>query len=232
MSRFQTTRWSVVLEARAGSEESRRALELLCRTYRAPVVAFLRGRGSSNEDAEDLAQAFFTRFIERDFHAQADPARGRFRSFLLTSLKHFLDDAREREQALKRGGRVQWQSLDDGAELAGARETPEQAFERAWAQAALRAAMRRLQAETSAAGKAALFAQLCEFLIERPDESEYQRIAETLNLRRNTLAVAVHRLRVRLRELVREELADTATDARELDREMHELRQSLAEVMA
>ncbi len=231
MSRFQTTRWSVVLEARAGSEHSRRALEMLCRTYRAPVVAYVRGRGRSNEDAEDLAQAFFTRFIERDFHAQADPARGRFRSFLLTSLKNFLDDEREHGAAQKRGGRAQFQPLDGQTDIAGEHETPEQAFERAWAQAALRAAMRRLQAETAAAGKAALFAQLCEFLIERPDDAEYERIAKALNLRRNTLAVAVHRLRLRLRQLVREELADTAADDRELDREMHELRHSLAAVM-
>jgi RNA polymerase sigma-70 factor (ECF subfamily) len=232
LNRFQTTRWSVVLEAREGNERSRRALEMLCRTYRAPVVAYVRSRCANSEDAEDLAQAFFTRFIEREFHAQADPARGRFRAFLLTALKHFLKDANEHTHARKRGGGVLFQPLDGTDLAASERETPEQAFERAWAQATLRAAMRRLQAETSAAGKGALFEQLCEFLIERPNEAEYERIAESLKIRRNTIAVAVHRLRLRLRELVREELADTAADDRELDREMDELRHSLGAVMA
>jgi len=236
MTGFQTTRWSIVLEAREGTERARQALENLCRTYRSPVVAYIRGRGCAAADVEDLAQAFFERFIGREFHAQADPARGRFRAFLLTALKHFLEDAAMREQTQKRGGLMHFQSLDtlqdhDGQAGLAERELPDQLFERAWAQAAVRAAMRRLQSETAAAGKSALFDQLCEFLLERPDEAEYVRIGEALHMRRNTIAVAVHRLRQRLHEMVREELTDTAADESSLDQELNELQQSLAAVM-
>jgi RNA polymerase sigma-70 factor (ECF subfamily) len=236
VNRFQTTRWSVVLEARGATVQSRQALEELCRTYRAPVIGYIRNRTHNSEDVEDLAQSFFARFIERADHAHADPARGSFRAFLLTALKRFLNDASERTHAIKRGGNAQFQPLDS---LVGSGDTstlqdpdtPDQVFERAWAQAALRAAMRRLQAETAAAGRSALFDQLCEFLVERPSESDYTRIAAALNMRRNTIAVAVHRLRQRLHELVREELAETAADRAGVDREFAQLRKSFAALM-
>ena len=237
-NRFQTTRWSVVLQARGESPGARRALEELCRVYRSPVIAFVRSRGSSSEDAEDLGQAFLTRLVETAFYEQADPARGSFRAFLLTALKRFLADVAEHDRAQKRGGNFQFQSLDILAGESGEgvaaeeRESPDHVFERAFAQAALRAAMRQLQAETAAAGKAALFDSLCGFLIERPDEAEYNRVAALLNLRRNTLAVAVHRLRLRLRTLLRDELADTSADDAGLDREMTQLHNSLAVVMS
>jgi len=234
VTRFQTTRWSVVLQARAGGEQTRRALEDLCRTYRAPVIAYVRRYTHRTQDAEDLGQAFFTSFIERATHAHADPARGSFRGFLLITLKRFLNDAGTRERAQKRGGGAPLQPLDtlDEDDLASSSvPTPDQAFERDWAQAVLRAAMRQLQAETAAAGKGALFDQLCEFVIERPSEADYERISAALNMRRNTLAVAVHRLRQRLHALVREELADTTADDVGLHRELDDLRQSLAAVM-
>jgi len=237
MSRFQTTRWSEVLEAREGSARSRQALESLCRNYRSPVLAYIRGRGGSNNDIEDLAQAFFARFIERGIHAHADPARGRFRAFLLTALKHFLDNDAVSSHAQKRGGLMQFHSFEelgdsvDGHPQIPDRDTPEQVFERAWAEATLRAAMRKLQAEAAAAGKATLFNQLCGFIVDRPDEAEYVRVGEALGMRRNTVAVAVHRLKHRLRELVREELADTAADERELHEELKDLSRSLAVVL-
>ena len=237
MNRFQTTRWSIVLDAGMETAGARAALEELCRTYRSPVIAYVRSRGSSADEAEDLGQAFFARFIEGAYHAQADPARGSFRAFLLTALKRFLDDAAERAHAQKRGGNIQFQSLEalagdnSEAESIVDRDTPEQAFERAWAKAALRAAMHRLQAETAAAGRSTLFDQLCEFLAERPSESDYDRVAAALNIRRNTVAVAVHRLRQRLRELVQVELADTAADVSGLNRELDQLRKSLAAVI-
>ena len=237
VNRFQTTRWSIVLHAGRETAGARAALEELCRTYRSPVIAYVRGHGRSADEAEDLGQSFFARFIEGAYHAQADPARGTFRAFLLTALKRFLDDANERAHAQKRGGKIQFQSLDalagdhNEAENVLDRDTPEQAFERAWAKAALRAAMRRLRAETAAAGRSALFDQLCEFLAERPSESDYDRVAAVLKIRRNTVAVAVHRLRQRLRELVQAELADTAIDAAGLNRELDQLRNSLAAVI-
>lgn len=233
MSHFQTTRWSLVLEARTDDAHSRKALEKLCRTYRAPVIAYIRGRGAGRDDVEDLAQAFFARFIERAFHAHADPARGRFRAFLLTALKNFLADARDEAGARKRGGGFQFRTLDSLGSSQTSQDgiadsdTPEAIFDRAWAQAVLESATRRLRQEARAAGKAALFDALSEFLIERPDEADYARVAELLGMRRNTLAVAVHRLRNRLRELVLQELADTAADSNDLEAEMSQLRDSL-----
>ena len=237
MNRFQTTRWSIVLHAGRETAGARAALEQLCRTYRSPVIAYVRGRGSNADEAEDLGQAFFARFIEGAYHAKADPARGSFRAFLLTALKHFLDDYAVSAHAQKRGGKFHFQSLDamggdeSEAQNVADRDTPEQAFERAWAKAALRAAMHRLKAETAAAGRSDLFDQLCEFLAERPSEADYERVAETLKMRRNTVAVAVHRLRQRLRELVQDELAETAVDQDGLSAELDQLRKSLATVM-
>ena len=234
MARFQTTRWSVVLEAREGTIAARAALEQLCRTYRAPILAYIRGRGWRAEEVEDLGQSFLAIFIETALHEQADPIRGTFRSFLLTALKHFLSDEHERANTQKRGGHLQLQSLDDadGTDAEAYRisdgDTPERAFERAWAHAALRAAMRRLQDETTAAGKADLFQQLCEFLVERPTDADYARVAAVLDMRRNTVAVAVHRLRLRLRALVDEELADTAADLTGYRTELEALGKSLA----
>jgi RNA polymerase sigma factor (sigma-70 family) len=238
VNRFQTTRWSIVLHAGRETAEARAALEQLCRTYRSPVITYVRSRGCSADEAEDLGQAFFARFIEGAYHAQADPARGSFRAFLLIALKRFLNDAVERAHAQKRGGNIQFQSLDAlaGDESAAVdsvadRDTPEQAFERAWAKAALRSAMHRLRAETAAAGRSTLFDLLCEFLAERPSEADYDRVAGALKIRRNTVAVAVHRLRQRLRELVQEELAETAVDNDRLNGELDQLRKSLAAVM-
>lgn len=234
VTRFQTTRWSLVLQARDGDEPARRALETLCRTYRTPVLAYIRSRGTGADEAEDLAQTFFTRFIERGLHVHADPARGRFRSFLLTALQRFLNDAHDHAHAMKRGGQVQMRSLDDSgpSSLEGipSTNTPEREFDRAWAQAVMNAALRRLRREAREAGKITLFEGLSEFLVERPDEADYARVAESLKLRRNTLAVAVHRMRNRLRELVCEELAQTAMDDEHLDQELTDLRYCLGAV--
>lgn len=226
MGRFETTRWSVVLRARGEAGDARAALEQLCRTYRPPVLAFVLRRGYAVDMAEDLTQAFFARFLERAWHSSADPERGRFRSFLLTALKRFLIDADAEAAALKRGGGVRFELLDD--DCAGAmNETPDAAFEREWAHAVLQAAFERLRSEAEHAGKLELFRRLSEFLIERPDEAEYARAAEDLHLRRNTLAVAVHRLRHRLRDLVREELAETTSNRAEMEEELRTLRGSM-----
>lgn len=228
MGRFETTRWSVVLRARGDPADARRALETLCRTYRPPVLAFVRRRGYAVDAAEDLTQAFFARFLERGWHSTADPERGRFRSFLLTALKRFLSDADAEASALKRGGGVRFEVLDenDGGEVSIGND-PEREFERAWAHAVLDAAFARLRAEAENAGKLGLFERLSEFLVEAPDESDYARVAAELNLRRNTLAVAVHRLRHRLRELVLAELSETTTARNELQEELRLLRGSM-----
>jgi RNA polymerase sigma factor (sigma-70 family) len=197
------------------------------------VLAYIRRHGHDANGAEDLTQAFFARFVEQAFHLHADPQRGRFRAFLLTALKRFLIDSDTHDSRVKRGGRVQVRSMDsptssdDSLTNVTDNETPDSAFERAWARTIVESALIRLRAEAKSAGKAALFDQLSEFLRERPDDADYARVAEALNMRRNTLAVAVHRLRGRLRELVREQMADTAADDAELENEVKELGQSL-----
>lgn len=228
MGRFETTRWSVVLQARGEPADARRALETLCRTYRPPVLAYVRNHVRMRDNAEDLTQAFFARFLEQAWHANADPERGRFRSFLLTALKRFLIDADAEGRALKRGGGFQFEAFDDlHADTAGSAETPEHEFQREWAKALLTAAFARLRDEAEQAGKLPMFERLSEFLAERPDEADYARAAAELHLRRNTLAVAVHRMRRRLRELVRRELAETTVDRVDLDAELHALRDAL-----
>lgn len=228
MNHFQTTRWSIVLNARENPEQARSALESLCRTYRPPVHAYILGHHYTAESAEDLTQTFFARFIEQGYYLKADPQRGRFRGFLLTALKRFLDDALDQEKTIKRGGQTQLRSLDSLVSDPGLqdRETPEAAFHRSWAHTVVKGALRKLREEAKAAGKAELFDALSVFIAERPDDADYERVAAKFGMRRNTLAVAVHRLRQRLRELIRNQLAETAADNDDLERELHELGQS------
>lgn len=228
MGRFDTTRWSLVLQARGEPVGARSALESLCRTYRPPVLAYVRSRGYPVDAAEDLTQAFFMRFLERAWHASADPERGRFRTFLLTALKRFLIDANIEARALKRGGGVRFESIEDGDSEQGTdAEAPDRVFEREWACTVLSAAFSRLRAEAEQAGRLPMFERLSEFLIESPDEADYARAADELQMRRNTVAVAVHRLRHRLRDLVHAELAETTSSQLELEEEMRALRASI-----
>lgn len=235
VSRFATTRWSLILEASAqeadGSpERARPALDVICRAYRQPVLVYIRHHGYPVQDAEDMTQAFFTHFLEHHLHAHADPARGRFRVFLLTALRNFLADARAEAQALKRGGGNIRIGLADG-ELENSSdpdESPEYCFARTWAVTVIERASKRLTDEARAAGRGALFAQLSAFLAEPPDATDYARLAVEFGLRPNTLAVMVHRLRRRLRELVHEELAQTVSDPAALAQELHDLRDVLA----
>ncbi len=228
MSQFDTTQWSMVLRARAGDADARVALESLCRIYRAPVLAYIRHRGYAGDAAEDLTQSFFERFLERTYHAHADPARGRFRAFLLTTIKRFLINADQEAHAVKHGAHMHFESFDTDTgcehDLATSDVGPEQAFERTWALVVLDGALRRLRDEARAAGKSELFEHLRDFLAEAPDEADYARVATALDMRRNTLAVAVHRMRRRLRELVLEEVTQTAADRGELECELRELR--------
>jgi RNA polymerase sigma-70 factor (ECF subfamily) len=232
MGQFETTRWSLVLRARDAAPQARAALETLCRIYRPPVLAYVRGRGYAADAAEDLVQAFFADFLEKASYAGADPARGRFRTYLLTVLKRHLIDHAIAAHALKRGGDMRFESLDsDDASAPAGEDLPERAFEQAWAMAVLHVAIRQLQAEAERAGKRELFVALREFLIERPNEADYARVASMLGLRRNTLAVAVHRMRNRLRQLVQAELANTTGNENEFNEEMCDLRAALSAAM-
>ena len=215
------------MKAREDAPDARAALEALCRSYRPPVLAYVRSRGYAPEAAEDLVQGFFERFLDHAWHATAERERGRFRAYLLTMLKRYLSSSEIEAHARKRGGDVRIESLEETHAAGNDEETPERTFERVWAITVLTHALARLREEATAAGKRELFEALREFLVERPDEADYARAAERLNLRRNTLAVAVHRLRARLRELIEDELAETTTAPNELDEELREMRSAL-----
>jgi RNA polymerase sigma factor (sigma-70 family) len=227
MGTFQTTRWSLVLEA--GTAQARPALEELCRVYRPPVLAFVRHYRRGRDDVEDLVQEFFLRFIQGDLAARADRERGRFRNFLLSALKHFLINAREHEVALKRGGGGSLLDIDAVADtVTAAGHTPDRAFELTWALTVIERALAALRVEAERAGKLDLFESVRPFLTETPDRVDYAEAAAALGMRANTLAVAVHRMRKRLRDKVRDELLDTLDDPGLLDEEMRQLRLSLA----
>ncbi len=237
MGGFRTTRWSLVLQARGDDGSAGMALAELCRIYHPPVLAYVRSRGFAGAESEDLAQGFFEQLLRLRTDARAERERGRFRVYLLVALKNFLANQSAAAQAFKRGGGVADLSLDRAAEAgfepAGDREgQPEALFEREFARATVEAALRRLRGEAEAAGKLALFEALRPFLLETPERDEYALLADRLGLRRNTLAVAIHRLRQRLQELVRELLADTVADPEQLDGEAAHLRASLVAPVA
>ncbi len=223
MSRFQTTRWSLIAAAAHQTPAyARPALEQLCRAYRPPVLAYIRRSGQPRPDAEDLTQAFFMRFLERGWYAEADPLRGRFRTLLLTALRNFLADAHAHQAALKRGGGVSFSN--DVSQLADSDESPEQAFDRAWLGTVLARAMENLEFEWISAGKGESFSRLLPLLVETPDGDALTGLAAELGQRRNTLSVQLHRMRMRLRQLVRLELLQTVSSREGLQRELEELR--------
>lgn len=230
MPGFATTRWSLILKSGPGPDSAREALEHICRDYRAPVLAFVRRSGYSSVDAEDLTQEFFARLLERQWHERADPALGRFRNYLLTALRRFLSDARQSAATHKRGGGFASVDFEETCESQpqSAFESPEQAFTRHWMRTVLEHALRALRAEAREAGKLELFDRLAGFLAESPDASVYAALGAELGLRPNTIAVNVHRLRQRLRSLVRQELLQTVADPQSLDDELSELRHAFS----
>jgi len=223
---FATTRWSLILESRQDTDAARRALAELCRIYRAPVLAFVRSRGLPPDRAEDLTQEFFVYLLGERIHHSADPARGRFRSYLLGALRHFMSDTHLAAGAAKRGGGAVHMGLD-GREAQPDGEDPERAFERTWALTVLERAHASLRAELGASGRITLYDAVREFLFELPGADDYRQVATRLGMRQNTLAVAVHRMRERLRELIRLELFDTMAQGSDVDAELDILRQTL-----
>jgi RNA polymerase sigma-70 factor (ECF subfamily) len=222
MSKFQTTRWSLIVAARDSPSQARTALEQLCRAYRPPVLAFVRRSGYGPGDAEDLTQAFFLRFLERGWYAAADPSRGRFRTLLLVSLRNFLHDQHAQAAALKRGAGKPTDA--DILERIAGGESPEEAFTRAWLGTVLARAMQHLEREWVRAGKRAQFEQLAPLLVEHAEASELRDIAAAAGVRSNTIAVQAHRMRRRLRQLVRLELLQTVGSGAALEQELAELR--------
>jgi len=224
---FATTHWSVVL-ATAGedSPQASAALEELCRTYWYPLYAFIRRQGYGVEDAQDLTQGFFSHILSRRFLGRASREKGKFRSFILGSLKYFLADELARLQAQKRGGGQTMVFLDAHSAEERYRLEPvelmdaEKLFERRWAVTLLDRVLERLEKEFIEAGKSRLFERLREFLLGDRASATYQETANALGTTEGAVKVAVHRMRQRYRELFQDEIAQTVADPAEIEGEV------------
>jgi RNA polymerase sigma factor (sigma-70 family) len=233
---FVTTHWTEV--ARAGqttSPQSLAALEQLCRQYWYPLYAYVRRQGHPHEDAQDLTQEFFARLLERKSLRLADRNRGRFRTFLLTSLKHFLINDRHKANRQKRGGGLRVISLDAEqtetrfqAEPAD-RYSPDKAFDRHWAMVLLERVLDQLEDEFTAGRRGEVFGALKPFLTMEQGQSSYAELGAKFGLTEASLKVTVHRLRRRYRELFREEIGRTLDDPQAIDEEMQELFAALSD---
>ena len=228
--RFATTHWSVVMAAgRPKSASYQQALETLCKTYWFPLYAYLRRQGYDSHRAEDYVQAFFAGLLAKHGLRLADPKRGKFRSFLLASLKHFLSNERARARAKKRGGGRKVLSLDfQNAESQYALEprdelSPEKLFERSWALTLLARTMARMQDEAISTNKQKLFDRLKIYLTAEKSSVPYRDVAAELDMAESAVRVAVHRLRRRYRELLRDEIAQTVTSDDQIDEEIRDL---------
>lgn len=242
---FGGTHWSVVLAAGKSSadpEIARAALAQLCQTYWPPLYTYVRSRGYSVHDAEDLTQGFFAHVIEHKIYARTDQQKGKFRSFLLASLKHFLSDARDREQTLKRGGGRVFIPLEEGRakeaeslfqthSAAGSNAPSEdRLFERSWATTLLATVLDRLTTAYKAEGKESLFEGLRTFLTVGAEPlPTYSELAVRLSVPESTLRSHVTRLRSRYREMLRAEVRRTVDTEAEVDEELRELLRVLIE---
>lgn len=228
MNGFDTTQWSLILASAGTDEASVAALDRLCGCYRAPVLAFLRSRGATSDEAEDTTQSFFAHLIDQRLHSRADPQKGSFRAFLFSALKHFVISEQRRDTAGKRGGGATHVPLEAAAEPVSEDDTPDRAFERSWAQTVVAQALRQLRAEARAAGKLDLFDALRGFLFETPERDDYARVSQQFGMSRNTLAVSVHRLRQRMQELVHEVVGRTVDDPARIPAEVDSIQNLLA----
>lgn len=224
--RFETTNWSVILKAKVGeSSAAHEALATLCTTYWPPVYAFIRGKGLSPTDAEDLTQGYFTQFLDKGYLHDFRPEVGRFRTFLRASVAHFLSNEWDRERALKRGGGKPTLSLDELEAVesrfrAPANEvTPEVVFEREWAASVLQRCLTRVRKEQDDTSGPGRFDALKPFLAG-DGSSGYGEAARDLGLEESSVRVAVHRMRKRFAAILREEVARTVADPGDVDAEI------------
>jgi RNA polymerase sigma factor (sigma-70 family) len=232
---FATTHWSVVLAAKQdASSKANAALEKLCRTYWPPLYAYIRRDGHDATEAQDLTQEFFARLLAKDYLKQLQHQQGKFRSFLLSYLKNFLSEQRRRAGAQKRGGECVFISLnepagEDGYLLEPVDEmTPDQVFERRWAQAVLQKALDRLREEYAARGQTVLFELLQNYQPREPGGRSYAQMGADLGMTESAVKSAVQRMRQRHRELLREEIAQTVTRPEEIEEELRHFRALLA----
>jgi DNA-directed RNA polymerase specialized sigma24 family protein len=231
---FATTHWTVVLAAGCRSTpQGDVALEELCRTYWYPLYAYVRRQGHAREDAEDLTQAFFARFLRKNYLEGLSSERGRFRAFLLASLKHFLANEWDRAGRQKRGGHtaplsLDWQDAETRYHLDPSDQlSPDKIYDRAWALALLERVVIRLREECVAEGKGRLFDEARVLLTAGKGAIPYARVAGALGLDEGAARVAVHRLRRRYRELLRQEIAQTLADPAQVEDELQSLRDAL-----
>lgn len=227
---FVTTRWSAVVTAgNTDSPDARQALDWLCGKYWYPLYAWLRREGQNPHDAEDLIQGFFARFLEKDYLGDVSRTRGRFRSFLLASLKHFVANERDRARAQKRGGGQTLVALDhDEAETRYRHEpgdtmSADRVYERRWALTVLEQALARLRTEHEESGKGVLFDTLKDCLTGSREAQPYAILAGQLAMSEGSVKVAVHRLRQRYRALLRDTIASTVSNDGEVDEELRHL---------
>jgi RNA polymerase sigma-70 factor (ECF subfamily) len=227
---FTTTHWSVVLSAgRDNSAPASDALGKLCRTYWWPLYAFVRRQGHSPHDAQDLTQEFFARLLEKDYLGAVDRSKGKFRSFLLAALEHFLANEWRNTHAQKRGGKFTFVSTDaETAEgqylqVPAVNLSPQQLFEQQWAMTLLEQTLARLREEFIASGKGALFEDLKVFLTGEKRADSYAELAAKLGTTEAALKMAVSRMRHRYGELLRAEIANTVASPAEIDEELRAL---------
>ena len=231
-SQFPATRWTLVVAARDPKRtDARSALVSLCENYWYPLYAYLRRRGYPFDQAQDLTQEFFTRVLEGRYLDRAESEKGRFRSFLLTSLKFFMADEEDRRRARKRGGGMVVPLDLSSSETRYQREpahdeTPERIFERRWALSVLDRVVERLRSEFVQLGRPEHFERLKVFLLGQSD-APYASLAREMNISEGSLKVAIHRLRKKYRELFRQEIADTVADPAEVESELRYLAAAL-----
>jgi RNA polymerase sigma-70 factor (ECF subfamily) len=224
---FTTTHWSVVLAAGGDAPGAADALTALCRAYWRPLYAYVRRRGHGEQDAQDLTQEFFARFLEKNYVLQANQEKGRFRSFLLASMNHFLANEWDRVNTAKRGGGrtfIPWDQVEDEPQAAVESDLPpDRLYERQWALAVIDRVFARLREECSVAGKAELFDTLRVHLSGEQAVSSYSESGARLQMTAGAVQVAVHRLRRRYGELLRAEIAQTVSRREEVDEELRHL---------
>lgn len=234
-SPFQATRWTLVSRSRGGDASAKAALSELCAAYYEPVVVFLRREGRGDDAARELAHGFFAGLLEGGALRNADEQRGRFRSYLLGALKHFLADQRDQEMAVKRGGGVEHLQVDAESSTSApglqivdsSMAAPDAEFDRQWAISLLASALHDLEAEMHADGKAELFQRLKPWLTGDADAASQSSIADMLGMRPDAIKQSVLRLRKRFRALVKKRIADTVEGAAQAEEEWQHLMAAL-----
>jgi RNA polymerase sigma factor (sigma-70 family) len=231
---FVTTQWTRVLQACGDSTEAKAALSDLCAAYYAPVFAFIRRNAPDEDAAKDLTQEFFTRLLERQGIDSVDPQRGRFRSFLLGAVKHFLADRRDHDRRLKRGAGEPLESLEQGTDTSPGLQFPDpnaagpdREFDRKWALTLLDRALTALAKEHEASGKTDQFEALKPWLTGDTENNSQAETATRLGMNEGAVKVAIHRLRRRFREVIKNEIGQTVSEPAQVEVELHYLLEAL-----